>query len=478
MAYWTKGYEMAMSQGDVYINKWATLCRRYLPYISDDAKWRLSRAVLPDDPEQGWKLHLSATLLNAGEMLEKVAPILQAGGVLFKAPASLYELSLLNSGLDYGYGQVGKVITIYPRNNEEAVRLAHELHGLTSGMAAPAVPFDRQFRAGSCLYYRYGAFKELDLQSSTGAAIPALRSPDGSLIPDSRESWASELTWISDPFAMSEEFPALPEQASPGSPLRTTFRVFRALSQRGRGGVYQAIDLRTQPPRLCILKEGRRNGETGLDGLDGSHRIRHEANVLSCLRNCGIEVPDVYAFFEVEGNSYLAMEYIAGESLHSMIKKRQRRLTIPQVLRRVIQITDIVGRLHAVGWAWRDCKPGNLLVTRGDQFRPIDFESACPSNQSDPVAFGTPGFTPPETNEMVSGSAPDDLFALGAILYLLLTGRIPATTDPAPATKWRRNLPSEILSVISELMAPEPRLRPCATIVSERLKVLLSTYQN
>lgn len=467
-----------MNRGHEYIQNWAKICHRYLPFASGDAKWRLSRTVRPDDPDQGWKLHLSATLLNAGEMLEKVAPVLQAGGVLFKAPASLEELSRINSGLIYGYSQVGKAITVYPQNNEEAVRLAHQLSGITFGMAAPAVPFDRQFRPGSCIYYRYGAFKELDIQSHNGDPIPAIRNPEGSLIPDSRESWASELLWLSDPFVASEQRPGVVKQTSPDSPLKTTFRVFRALSQRGRGGVYQAVDLRFQPPRLCILKEGRRYGETGLDGLDGSYRIRHEAQSLFCLQNCGIEVPDVYAVFEVEGNSYLAMEYIPGESLHSLLLKRQKRLPIPQALQYMVQITDIVARLHAAGWAWRDCKPGNLILTCTGQFRPIDFESACPSSRSEPLLWRTSGFTPPETGAGVLGSATDDLYALGASLYLLLTGRIPATTNPAPATRWRRNLSPELLSIISKLLAPEPRLRPSATVVSRQLKAILSSYQS
>jgi len=466
-----------VNQGREYIQHWATLCRRYLPIVSDDARWNLSRTVRPDDPEQGWKLHLSATLLNAGEMLERVAPLLQAGDVLFKAPASLEELSRINSGLVYGYSQVGKVITVYPQNNEEAVRLARQLNELTFGMTAPAVPFDRQFQPGSCVYYRYGGFKELDIQSADGA-IPAIRNHEGDLIPDCRESWASSSDWLSDPFIVCQEETAKPEQPSSDSPLKTSFRVFRALSQRGRGGVYQAIDLGSQQPRLCILKEGRLHGETGLDGMDGAQRILREAQTLSHLQNCGIEVPEVYAVFEVEGHSYLAMENIPGESLHSLLLKRKRRFPIPQILRYLIQIAEIVARLHAAGWAWRDCKPGNLILTHTGQFRPIDFESACLANCAEPLLWRTSGFTPPESNAGAGGGISDDLYALGACLYLLLTGRIPATINPAPATVWRRNLSDELLSITSELLAPEPHQRPNAAAVSERLKVILASYRH
>jgi serine/threonine protein kinase len=462
-------------RGNKFKDEWAEICRQFLPITSDDKRWKFSRTLRPDDPEQGWKLHLSATILTARDVLLQVAPLLSAHGVIFKAPATFEELNKINSGIDYGYSQVGKVFTVYPRSSEEAVLLAHRLHDLTCGLPAPTVPFDRQFRPGSCLYYRYGGFTPLEIRSPDGANVPALRTPEGHLISDSRVSWESELSWLSDPF---QEEPPQFKPVLPDSPLKTTFRVFRALTQRGRGGVYQAIDLRAHPPRLCILKEGRRNGETGLDGRDGSHRVRHEAQVLSHLHASGIEAPNVFSSFEVGGNYYLAMEFIPGESLHSLLSKRQRRLGIAQALRYGIQISEIVARLHVTGWAWRDCKPGNLMMTRNGIFRPIDFESACPCNQPDPLPWRTPDFTPPESAHGAPGGASDDLYAIGAILYLLLTGRTPVASGSIPATKWRSNLPSEILSVISDLLAPEPQQRPAAAVIARNLMAFLSADRN
>jgi serine/threonine protein kinase len=236
--------------------------------------------------------------------------------------------------------------------------------------------------------------------------------------------------------------------------------------------------LRAQPPHLCILKEGRRNGETGLDGRDGFYRAQNEEWVLSSLRGCGVEAPRLYSSFEVEGNYYLAMEFIAGESLHSLLSRRQRRLRLTQALRYGIQISEIVARLHAAGWAWRDCKPGNLMMTRKGIFRPIDFESACPCDRPDPLPWRTPDFTPPESAHGASGGASDDLYAVGAILFLLLTGRTPAASGSISATKWRRNLPSEILSIISDLLSPDTQQRPAAADIARRLKEFLSVDRN
>ena len=86
--------------------QWANLCAQYLPV--DMPNWNYSRRCLKDDPSQGWKLHIAATVLSANKVLETVAPVLKQRGVLFKGPTSLEELEKLNSGVQYGYSQVGK----------------------------------------------------------------------------------------------------------------------------------------------------------------------------------------------------------------------------------------------------------------------------------------------------------------------------------------------------------------------------------
>src|SRR6185295_1113874 len=99
----------------------------------------------------------------------------------------------------------------------------------------------------------------------------------------------------------------------------SSIRVIRALSQRGKGGVYVAIDLGSGHPRLCLLKEGRKNGELNWDGRDGAWRIRNEKSVLAKLSSRGVPVPQVHSSFVSGGNYYLVMEYLDGETLHEML---------------------------------------------------------------------------------------------------------------------------------------------------------------
>ena len=91
--------------------------------------------------------------------------------------------------------------------------------------------------------------------------------------------------------------------------------VLKAKAQRGKGGVYEAIDLSVSPARSVIIKEGRRNGETAWDGKDGYARIKHESRVLRMLGAAGIPVAQIFHEFSRDGNLYLVLEKIVGRPL-------------------------------------------------------------------------------------------------------------------------------------------------------------------
>jgi hypothetical protein len=452
---------------------WSELCASYLPVAPAGSMWKYSRGPRAGEPEQGWKLHVSATVLNAHRVLEKIAPTLDGLGVPFKGPASLEEVRRLNSGIHYAYSQVGKIFTVYPRTDEEAVFVARRLHGLTRHMSAPAVPFDLRYRPGSNVYYRYGAFKSLEMDLPGGRRAPAVRSPRGELVPDVCAPERTNPAWAADPFAAGRPGRAARDV---DSPLRTTFRVFGTLSQRGKGGVYQAVDVGAWPPRLCLLKEGRRAGELGWDGRDGRWRVKHEERVLTLLWESGVGVPRVYSSFEVQGSYYLVTEFVDGVSLQSYLRRLRRRIDVARVLRYGIQLSDFIAQLHDAGWVWWDCKPTNIIVTKRGELRPLDFEGACPLNQPAPLPWTTPAFTPPGEDagaDLLSGGRVD-LYALGMIIYLLLTGKMPEFRPaPLPARVLRRNTPPEVCDLLSELLNPGAGPRPDARAVTRRLSAAL-----
>ena len=270
-------------QMELLEGRWRSLCEVFLPVVHSRQPWRLSRIVTDSDPTQGWKLHVSATVLTACDVLEIVGPILRQWNALYKAPESIVELRRINTGLYYGYSQVGKFITVYPERAEDALDIAAELDQATHGLPCPRVPFDRSLHDGSCVFYRYGAFRSARVRDGDEdpGDILMIRAPDGQLIPDERTRDAAVPLWERDPFLQLGN--SVRSENSRVTPLKTTYRAYEAVSQRGKGGVYKAINLRSAPAQHCIIKEGRINGETDWDGTDGFQRIRNEKRILERL---------------------------------------------------------------------------------------------------------------------------------------------------------------------------------------------------
>ena len=455
--------------------RWTALVDEYLPLDEPESPWRFSRMAQSRDPAQGWKLHVSATVLNAVPVMEACAPLLAARDALFKAVRTLDLLAQLNSGLRYGFSQVGKFMTVYPCDQAEALVLAEELHRVTAAFAAPAVPYDLPYRRDSCVHYRYGGFATIEIEESDGTRSPAIRDPDGKLVPDLRAPGRAVPDWAPDPFPNGEA----PETSAVR--LSSMVLVYDVLSQRGKGGVYRGVDIRELPARFCVLKEGRAHGETTWDGHDGRWLICYEEQVLQEIQD-RVPVPRVLGAFDLDGNRYLSLELVEGEPLAALCARPWRKLPVSQALACAKGAAEAIASIHAANWVWRDCKPSNLVLTPEGVVRPLDFEGAVRVSEPCDLPYGTPAYAPPELRQgAVTGTnVPEDLYALGATIYHLLTSFQPeqddAILEAGTFHAWRRPLgvlrkgvPNPVRELVAALLDGDPRSRPPAAEAIARL---------
>jgi serine/threonine protein kinase len=209
----------------------------------------------------------------------------------------------------------------------------------------------------------------------------------------------------------------------PGTLLKNdSYRITRLLGQGGFGSVYQAEDLILHLRRA--IKEGFDNS------LEAQKQFEVEARILLALRHDNLpQVTD--NFIEpTSGRQYLVMEFVEGQDLSDLVDQ-QGGLPAPQVLMWMDQVLDAVEYLHEFKpkIIHRDIKPGNIrLLPDGQTVKLVDFGIAKIGGQTQKThgaARGvSPGFSPPEQY----GTGTDtysDVYALGATLYCLLTGKIP-----------------------------------------------------
>ncbi len=377
-----------------------------------DGYWRYSRRSRSGEPREGWKIHVSATILSAAEVFSRVQPILRKYDALYKIPARLQLLSSLNAGLPE-FSQVGKFLTVYPRSTIEARAIARELHLATRGLAGPRIPFDVRYRPNSLVHYRYGAFRRSP--KSSGGFI---RGPSGKLRLDKRGPGRAVPAWLKDPFQS-----ARPKSARPRGPIGLELLAFKVRSQRGKGGVYEALDLSVSPARRVILKEGRRHGETDSYGEDGYGRVKQEARVLRSLRKAGLPVPRVFREFVQDGNRYLVLERLAGRPLIPLTRIQPKKFSWRRAEKILKQLELLLSKIHRAGWVWRDCKPSHILGRR-HQLCLIDFEGACESDRTKVSPWGSPHYSPAPRAERRAGFREDD-YALGVIAFQFGTGKFP-----------------------------------------------------
>ncbi len=206
--------------------------------------------------------------------------------------------------------------------------------------------------------------------------------------------------------------------------LDDIYRITRVLKSGGMGTVYKAVDAAGIE---YAIKEMHDTFATQAERDEGIMRFVEEAKLLRELNHPAI--PKVYRSFIDEGRYYLSMEFIYGEDLEDMLK-REQRFSEDVVVQWADQLCDVMEYMHSAGLIYRDMKPSNIMIDRDNQVKLVDFGIAKllePGQRNTMV--GTPGYSPPEQYQGLA-TVQSDIYALGATLHHLLTGRDPRDHPP------------------------------------------------
>jgi serine/threonine protein kinase len=207
------------------------------------------------------------------------------------------------------------------------------------------------------------------------------------------------------------------------------YKVLRPLGGGGMKLVYLAEDLRlaSRPCALAEMVDGFTNPDLQKQAVAAFQR---EADMLAQLSN--EHIPRVFDRFSDQNRHYLVMEYIDGVTLEDRINASGGKLPEAEVIDVALQVLDTLEYLHGLAppVIYRDLKPSNVMLSRNQQAKLIDFGIARHFQpMSNATMIGTQGYAPPEQYRG-KVEARSDIYALGATMHHALSGRDPALEPP------------------------------------------------
>lgn len=438
-------------------------------------------------PEQGWKIHVSATVGDARETLKRVLEVLfQRGDTNFKFALDSFVLSLLN-GKNWSRGGSGKFITVYPKDTACFLDLIEDLHNATLGQRGAYILSDLQYREKSVVFYRYGGMGPRYALNITGEKVPLLTGPDGSDIPDRRLPFPATPDWVEPPFQTIRNEGSLNQ---PMTLQNGRYEVGGALAFSNAGGVYRALDRKTG--KRVVVKEARQHVSSVGADCDAVELLRKEYRLLMLLSDSGV-APQPYDLFQEWDHWFLVEEFIDGVPLSRHVANNNILLrTRPSpadfdlwfekfhsLFRNLAHLIDIV---HGHGIVFGDLSPNNLLLTPDSgELKLIDFEGACQIGVDAPINLYTPGFGSPNQVSAGLGTPEDDSYALGALIcYCLFPLNGLLNLYPDARHNLLRNIqkdsqiPPAIVKLILELLSSDPSERPSFS----KIKNVLSSFES
>ena len=224
---------------------------------------------------------------------------------------------------------------------------------------------------------------------------------------DSRSGVSSSTGWLSSSGAIDHG------RFAPGTLLGNRYRVVERLGRGGMGEVYRADDLKLgQPVALKFLPADVDRDPARLTQLHTEVRMARQVSHPNVCR--------VYDIDEIEGSTFLSMEYVDGEDLATLLR-RIGRFPEDRGLEIARQICAGLAAAHERNVVHRDLKPANVMLDGAGKVRLTDFGLAGAAGES--LRAGTPAYMSPEQLAGSEVTPRSDLYSLGLVLYELFTGQ-------------------------------------------------------
>ncbi|NLT72588.1 MAG: protein kinase [Chloroflexi bacterium] len=268
-----------------------------------------------------------------------------------------------------------------------------------------------------------------------------------------------------------------------GTVLENTYRIDALLGQGGMGAVFRGQDLALNRAVAVKVMHSHVAQQQGF-----RERFMQEARAIAALDHPGIV--QIYAFSRDPNLLYIVMAFIAGQTLQDwlhLLRERGMVLALPESLAIVEQVAGALGYAHTRGVFHRDIKPGNIILRplepgqndpAGLGFHPMltDFGLAKLSEggilSMPGTSMGTPAYMAPEQCEGTDIDGRSDIYALGVVLYEMVTGRLPfevhslteairahTKEPPPPPRSIDPDVPSSVEEIILKAMAKAPSER-------------------
>lgn len=264
----------------------------------------------------------------------------------------------------------------------------------------------------------------------------------------------------------------MPNGFAPGAHF-AGFHVERLIARGTLGAVYAATDPRNGLP-VAIKVLPLASEYDGPDLEEARERFLQEAKTAASL-----EHPDIVRIFgggESAGHAFIVMELLGGCDL-TRYTRPARLLPEPVVLRIIARLAEALAYAHGRGIVHRDVKPANVMVDLAHhQVKLTDFgiaRMADGARSRSGLMVGTPSYMAPEQLAGTKLDGRADLYALGVMLFQLLTGRLPfdgtslgqlllqiARSEPLSLRALRPDMPASLDQLVRGLLSKQPAQRP------------------